>query len=326
MAIDLELSSTSQGALMRATRELSAHYRNPHQRATSTLFRSDADVRAYLAYRFPATFAAIGAVLAEVQDRRPDFRPSTLLDVGAGPGTASWAALQLWPDVSRLVMLERDAGMRSLGHALASGLQAVTWREIFWVHGISLPESLREQDKLDLVVAAYVLGEQLPEERAEFARRLWIGTRDVCVIIEPGTPCGSQNIRSALEELAKLGAHIIAPFPAEWHCLEDESDWCHFSQRVPRTRLHRLVKDGELSHEDEKFAYVVASRSPGAPIAGRVIRHPQIRGGHIRLTLCTAGGVQHVVVTRSQREAYRKAKDLQWGSAIEVEDAELFGI
>jgi ribosomal protein RSM22 (predicted rRNA methylase) len=95
---------------------------------------------------------------------------------------------------------------------------------------------------------------------------------------------------------------------------------------VPRTRLQRLLKEASLSYEDEKFAYVVASRELGLPIAARVVRHPQNRKGHVRLVLCSAGGIRHVVVARSNREAFRRAKDLHWGSAIALEEADLFGL
>lgn len=62
------------------------------------------------------------------------------------------------------------------------------------------------------------------------------------------------------------------------------------------------------------------------PIAARVTRHPQTRPGHIRLDLCTRTGIKHVIVTKKYREAFRRARDLRWGSAIDVDDAPLFGL
>ena len=118
----------------------------------------------------------------------------------------------------------------------------------------------------------------------------------------------------------------MAPFPHGWNCAEGPNDWCHFAERVPRTRIHRGAKEAALAYEDEKYSYVAASRARGVPIAGRVTRMPQIRSGHVRLTICTPAGIQHLVVPRSRKEAYRKARDLKWGSAIEEEDAALFGL
>ena len=38
-------------------------------------------------------------------------------------------------------------------------------------------------------------------------------------------------------------------------------DWCHFTQRLQRSRAHKQVKGAELPFEDEKFAYVALTRA-----------------------------------------------------------------
>ena len=50
---------------------------------------------AYAATRMPACYAALRRVLGEVAARRPGWRPETMLDFGAGPGAAAWAAQQV---------------------------------------------------------------------------------------------------------------------------------------------------------------------------------------------------------------------------------------
>jgi ribosomal protein RSM22 (predicted rRNA methylase) len=155
---------------------------------------------------------------------------------------------------------------------------------------------------------------------------MWRCTAGVAVLLEPGTPRGFAAIGEATDVLAQAGAVILAPFPLDWRCLQGEADWVHFSQRVARTRLHRESKGAALSYEDEKYSYVAASQLPGVPIAARVIRQPSVHSGHIRLVLCTASGRREIVVPRSRREAYRRAKDLAWGSAIPVEDAGHYGL
>lgn len=45
---------------------------------------------AYIAGAMPSTFAAICNVLLEVRRRVPGFVPGSVLDFGAGPGTAIW--------------------------------------------------------------------------------------------------------------------------------------------------------------------------------------------------------------------------------------------
>jgi ribosomal protein RSM22 (predicted rRNA methylase) len=92
-------------------------------------------------------------------------------------------------------------------------------------------------------------------------------------------------------------------------------DWCHFAVRVPRTRRHRLLKGGSLGYEDEKFAYLVATRDVDAPRPpARILRHPRVEKGRIVMTLCTPGGAERAVVTRRD-PAWRRARKAEWGDA-----------
>jgi ribosomal protein RSM22 (predicted rRNA methylase) len=91
-------------------------------------------------------------------------------------------------------------------------------------------------------------------------------------------------------------------------------DWCHFSQRVERTSLHRRLKQGELGYEDEKFSYVVLSRRETKPATARVVRHPLRHSGHVQLDLCTPAGVERRTVSRRTGAQYREAKKVESGS------------
>jgi ribosomal protein RSM22 (predicted rRNA methylase) len=45
------------------------------------------------------------------------------------------------------------------------------------------------------------------------------------------------------------------------------------------------------------------------------VRVPQKGSGHVRLPLCTQEGtLEQKLVTRRSKEAYRAAKDAEWGS------------
>lgn len=172
----------------------------------------------------------------------------------------------------------------------------------------------------DLVIASYVLGELPQDCGAALIRTLWELTSSTLVIIEPGTPSGFSRINQAREQLLVAGATTIAPCPHDSPCPMGDNDWCHFAQRVARSRLHRQVKSGELPYEDEKFSFVSVSRTSGAAIQGRVIRHPQIRKGHIRLEICAPEGLTSTIVTRRDRELFRRARDLRWGSMVPSSD------
>ena len=62
--------------------------------------------------------------------------------------------------------------------------------------------------------------------------------------------------------LAAAGAHVIAPCPHAADCPLAAADWCHFAQRIERTKIHRSVKGAELGYEDEKFSYIAVARHP----------------------------------------------------------------
>src|SRR5262249_57684171 len=70
---------------------------------------ADADAAlAYAFYRLPATYAALSATFGALRQADPDFSPKTVLDVGAGPGTAAWAACACYPDLQSIVLLDEN--------------------------------------------------------------------------------------------------------------------------------------------------------------------------------------------------------------------------
>jgi len=310
-AIEVELAQKNPKKLAQAAGELSLRYRQDRADG-KTLLRSEVDVQAYAAFRLPATFAAAHAVMSAIQEALPGWRPENLLDAGAGPGAVMWAAAACGWDFSRITLIERESSMIELGKCLAqagsSGIRTASWVKADLSSDMDIPSH-------DLVTAAYVLGELDQRDREVVLDRLWQGTRTVLAIIEPGTPQGFERIRQMRQQLVEKGAVILAPCPHDQPCPLSGSDWCHFAERVARTKLHRLVKGGELAYEDEKFSYVAASRFPGSRAAGRILRHPQVRKGHIIFSVCTGEGISTKVISRSDGQAYRRAKKLKWGSA-----------
>lgn len=74
---------------------------------------------AYAASRMPACYAALEAALGEVAARRPGWRPAGMLDFGAGPATAVWAAQQVWRQQPLdALAVEPAAAMSWLGHEI----------------------------------------------------------------------------------------------------------------------------------------------------------------------------------------------------------------
>jgi ribosomal protein RSM22 (predicted rRNA methylase) len=305
-AVDAALEGVSARDLAAASDALSRRYR-AELRDGRLHVADDHSARAYLAARLPATYAAIRTALDAVAALRPEFAPRSLLDFGAGPGTALWAAHDCWPDLDAATLIEASPSMRKFGEAFAlqTGVAAIDWRG-------DAPASGRH----DLVTLAYVLDELDVGQRLTLIQQLWLLTGDTLLIVEPGTPAGYRRILEARDLLLKQGAQMTAPCPHTGACPLVAPDWCHFSRRVSRSRLHLQAKGAEVPWEDEKFSYLAVSRHAATLPAARIIAPPRAGSGKVELKLCRSGGEAETrLITRREGDRYKRAKRLTWGDA-----------
>ena len=207
-------------------------------------------------------------MLSELSALRPGWAPRTVLDLGAGPGTATWAAAAVFPSLVRAELVECEPGMAALGARLAKAGAPLLSADAVWT--IADACQLTER-KTDLVVGAYVLGELRAGHGAAGSRAM-VGRRHSgeLVIVEPGTPAGFERLRAARAVLISWGAHVTAPCPHEDPCPMEGSDWCHFAVRLERSSLHRELKGAKLGYEDEKYSYLAVSASRPCSARGPV--------------------------------------------------------
>ena len=195
------LADEGRGGLADAVSALSKAYKAGETSGAVSL-------AAYVATRVPATYAANGRVLEAVADVWSEFAPQSLLDVGAGPGVATWAALAQWPEISDVTQIEHDPKFVALARRLNAGsdVAALMKAEIRQLHLQAVPDAM-----VDLVVASYVLAELPLAQMVQTADRLWAATQQALVLIEPGTPQGFQRLAVIRAHLLKRGAHLVAP-------------------------------------------------------------------------------------------------------------------
>lgn len=283
---------------------LSHRYRNEQVDDAAPGMSDTLDTLAYAVVRMPATVRVLHTALAAAQ-RHVDAPFTTHLDLGGGTGAAAWAAASLWPDITTEIVERQPAAIR-LGRQLAAG---------------NFPNGLRwtasdlrtwtASGPVDLITIGYVLNELTGDTRRDLILAAARSTSTV-VIVEPGTPRDHRRILDARDLLIEHGFRIAAPCPHQGPC---PVEWCHFAARLPRTELHRTLKDGTRNFEDEKFTYVVATRCPIRPARARVIARPTRPKNRVVLDLCTAqGDAQRTVVPKSS-EAYRQARSTTWGDA-----------
>jgi ribosomal protein RSM22 (predicted rRNA methylase) len=315
-ALDAELAAFEVAALVRTTRRLVDRYRSGTP-ADDPILRSPLDVAAYAAYRMPATYTAVRAALGRAVELLPDAAPRTHLDLGGGTGAALWAAADAFAgSFDQQTVWEQVPAAMELGQRLAACAPYPSVRDARWRRAALDADT--DPPTADLVTASYVLGE-LPAVTREHLVRAIAARAQVIALVEPGTPAGFQRVLAARTSLLALGWSIVAPCPHQGGCpMADPSggDWCHESVRLPRSALHRQLKDGSRGFEDEPYSFVVATARPSPTARNRVVRHPQTRKGMVSLRLCTeTGTLADQVVSKRQGDAYRAARSTAWGDS-----------
>lgn len=310
-AIDAELAGASRRDLADRTAATSEAYRAG--RGSAAVIKGRDDALAYALARLPATYAACAAVFGEAGDRAPGFAPTSLLDAGCGPGGGSWAAAEAWPSIDRVAWFDASAPFLDMAARLAAAGPAPV-RQAEARRG---DLTVGPFPRADLVLASYALAEIAPAAQAGVVGRLWDACDGVLALVEPGTPAGYARILAARDALLAAGARLLAPCPHHAACPLVAPDWCHFSVRLPRSRDHRLAKGAAAAFEDEKFAYLLASRPQVAaeiPPA-RILAHPRAGKPGIEFKLCAGGAVELRFAPRRDKPEHARARRLGWGDA-----------
>lgn len=296
--------------LAAASARLSADYRAGHGSRLPTPM----DVAAYAIARMPATYAACALALSEASSRAA-CTPRSILDIGAGPGTATWAAVDAYPTIEAARLVDHHPGMVDVGRTLAShasgALSAAEW---IAAELTQLPAGLTG----DLVVASYALNELGLDAAGRIAVDLYDRSAGLLVLVEPGSKAGFAGLAAARTALIAAGGRMVAPCPADHPCPLTDPDWCHFSARLPRLRAHKAAKAADVPFEDEPFSYLVVARPHVVihPAAARILRPPQVAKPGTTFALCTPGGLDSRFVAVRDREAHRLTRRLGWGDEL----------
>jgi ribosomal protein RSM22 (predicted rRNA methylase) len=313
-ALEAMTEGRSTRDLAERAQAISAAYRSGAP--SSQIIRTEADALAYALTRMPATYAAVRAALEALAERAPDFAPETLTDVGCGPGTASWAAFDAFPDLTEARLVDHSRPLLDLAISLMDETSVAAR-----VESTLAPLASAALPPAAMVLAAYVLTELSEAIAVEASQRLWTATEGVLVIVEPGTPAGWARLMAIRPILIDMGGKVLAPCPHHEACPVIAPDWCHFSQRLPRSRAHRLLKDADAPFEDEKYAYLVVARPGVAALpsrAARVLAAPVEDKAAVSLKLCEPSGALELRrIAKRDKESYRAIRRAGWGDLVE---------
>jgi ribosomal protein RSM22 (predicted rRNA methylase) len=291
-ALDTKLQGFSRSDAASRAALISKTYRED---GNSGAIRTEADALAYALARMPATYAAVAASLNALCEITPHFAPKSLLDVGAGPGTATWAATEAFPSLETLTLVDANPALRALALDLGRGSSRL--RDLKYERG-EARAVLANAEPADLVLASYMIGEIGEQEQRALATLMWSKTRDTLLVVEPGTPAGYGRIIALRDQLIAAGAHVAAPCPHGAKC-------------------PLQVKGAEVPFEDEKLSYVALTRAPAVQHPARVLAQPTVTKVEVTAKLCTPEGLVVAKVSRRAKTEFARARRWRWGDAVE---------
>ena len=304
--IEKEIKNISLTELRDTARILSDRYMNA-KRTGQSLLNKNLEVLAYSIIRMPATFGAINKALEETLDiYNPTIK--TVLDIGSGTGAGEWAVLNNI-DVEEITCIEREKEMENMAKKLLQGHNNINWKNQDIVHS-------NITDKADLVITSYMINELQEASKEKVIKDILETFNKLAIFIEPGTPEGFNNIRRVQRLALESNLNIIAPCTCQAECNLPADDWCHSIVRVERSKVHKFVKDADVPYEDEKFSYIAISREKIDNSGARILRHPNISSGFIKVKLCNNGNIEEKTITKKEKDLFKKVKKLKCGDLI----------
>lgn len=292
---DKNLSNLGElNKLKQTASRITDKYKNSTNKQLNTLEQS----LTYALCRMPATYSACYKTFQLTTSKiQSDIK--TIFDFGAGTGSTSIAIHQFF-EKAKITSFEIQKTQSDIGKKLAPFCE--------WTAQNILDNSFNQT--ADLIVSAYVLNEL--SNPTETAIKLWNLTNSCLILIDNAMPKTSEMMQQIRQVLINQGAYMIAPCPHVNAC----SEWCHFAVRVERSKLHRTLKNASVPFEDEKFTFLAFSKTPVELSQNRILRHPQISSGKISLSLCTNLGIENQIVTKSNKENFKRAKKSSWGDVF----------
>lgn len=313
-AIEKQTKAYAHSSLVKDAKNISERYRD-NKGQGKKLLTTNSEATAYALSRMPATYGAVMDAMKYSFDL-VDFTPKSMIDAGAGTGTATWALEEMF-GLDSYTCLEREDAMMSIGQSIMEEDKVIdgktTWKKCDLIRD-------KIDEKADLVIASYVLNELTQSDRLRVADKLWESTEKMFTIIGPGTPKGFNNLLKVRDHIVAKGGKLVGPCPNDKECpaskIEDE--WCHFSCRINRSKLHKQLKAGDSPFEDEKYMFFSFLKEDIGfkNVDARIVRHPKIYSGYVELEVCTDGKLTDQRVTKKDKEYYKIARKSKAGDSF----------
>lgn len=320
-AIEQLLTQEESTSWVSAAEKLHQRYLDREQ--GESYIQSEADALAYVALRFPATYAQIIGTFHAVREAIPSWQPKTVLDIGSGPGTGVFAAQSMWPNIESAKCIDANRNLLNLGERIVDTAEIPV--DVHWYRD-NIRKKLEGTGSYDLVLFANVLNEFSAKEIERHLDAAYQLCTGVMVIVEPGTSYGNAVIEQSAKHFAATKS-LVAPY-IEGNFVPSTDYWIHFSQRFIRPEFQRRLRQHMRSSslmasdwENTKYSYVAISKIPSAMQAwGRSIGPVKKQKGYIEVPVLIKDEIVHIKVMKRNKSKYTFAKDLQWGELINNSD------
>ncbi len=281
--------------LTETQRQLTDKYKTQTGQSKS-LVQNKNDGLLYAISRMPATYSVVYTLVSALAKQGAIENVESVLDMGSGTG-AGYFALKELDESLNITLVEREKNMIDVFKTLSENKVDVEWQDCL---------KYKSDKKFDLVLTSYVLSEMTEHDRLLAVDKMLEITNGSLLIIDTGTPRTYENMMTVKRHVEQIGYHIIAPCMSKKCGLKN--DYCQFYARVERSSLHKLAKAGELSYEDEKYFYLLISKTDKKLQGQRVIRRPLIKENNVELVLCSENGIEKKAFTKKNKEDFKKAK------------------
>lgn len=308
--IENELNAISKKELQNNAKNISINYRT-NEGEGKRLLKSEDEALAYAISRMPATYGAVyNSLKHSIEIYNSNIK--TVADIGAGTGAGAIAVNELL-DIEKIECFEREDAMRKIGKKIFDNYDNISEKSNW--NKLDICKDKIDK-KYDLVVVSYMLNEISDDKKDIIVEKLWRTCNKMLLIVEPGTMKGYNNIINAKKKLIENGGKVVAPCRSN-ECKLPKNDWCNFSCRVQRTKIHKELKEGNVPYEDEKYIYIAVTKDRiNDTDKKRILRHPMIYSGFVKLKVCNKDEIEEITITKKDKEKFKIARKSEAGDLI----------
>ncbi len=246
---------------------------------------------AYALYYLPINFGKIASLLSHLPE---DFfsRPLRILDIGAGPGTASLATLAHAHQEATLTLTDTSAPMLNIAKKLLLGRGVSP--STLTLHHSALPAN--STTPWDLIVLGNMCNELSPAERENLIKILprFMSEKSALLIVEPALFNSTRALMKLRDDILESDSSLEVLFPCTHRnpcpmLKREPKNWCHGTMHWDSPRLvQQLDTLTGFNKHRIKYSALLLTRglSPVSPDLYRIITDPIKESRGVTATIC----------------------------------------